>query len=96
MSPPFLLSLLDEAMEALHVVGSCNEAPLGFDVLEASGEEVGEAEGRFDDAEDRFDGLFSFAVFGFVVWFFEGLEHLLAPLCVDGPWEFWLPFWWGS
>src|SRR3954464_9561261 len=46
-----------EGEQPLHVVGHGHEVPLAADVIEATEQELAEAERRFDDAEHRLGGV---------------------------------------
>ena len=72
-----------QVVQPAAIVGEGDEEPLGGDLLGAAEVEAGEAHGALDDAENRFDGLFAFAVTGFAIGTVELGLHRQAPRLGD-------------
>ena len=73
-----------DCVEALAVIGEGYKPPFPFDLFDAARLEACEAEDGFDDAEDGFDGGFSFSVLFISLVGLQFRHHLLAPWGLDG------------
>lgn len=73
-----------DCVEALAVIGEGHKHPFHFDLFDAAQLEACEAEDGFDDAEDGFDGGFSFSVLFTGLVGLQFRHHLLAPWRLDG------------